>query len=463
MESSEAERLITSGENGVAEWNRRRASGELLPLQLVLRSSSDDLTLNLCGIDLGGCNLAGSDLWNADLTGAYLFRANLRGVSLAGAKLAGANLAEADLSEAALDDADFEGADLREALLVGARGNARFSRARLDRADLTNAILDRSDFGAACLADAMLARVALQGAHLVGADLRGADLSGAGLGSRGDRRTRLDRADLAGACLANADLTRVSLIGANLNRTDLRDADLTEAVLEEARMLGTQLHGARLNGCSVYGISAWDLLLDDQSQQRGLNIAPQGETAITVDDLEVAQFIYLLMNNARLRQVIDTITSKVVLILGRFTAERKPVLDALRQALRSGEFDFVPIIFDFDKPVSRSTGETIGTLAGMARFVIADLTDAKSVLQELRGIVPDYPSLPVQPLLLDSQNEPSMLDSFQRYPWFLEPIVYADLDGLLTRLGDVIGPAVRMSARSRADNKGSSSEPGRGR
>jgi hypothetical protein len=202
--------------------------------------------------------------------------------------------------------------------------------------------------------------------------------------------------------------------------------------------------------------------LDERTRQRDLNIARVGETAITVDDLEVAQFMYLLMNNSRLRQVIDTITSKVVLILGRFTEERKLVLDALRQALRGGGFDFVPIIFDFDKPVSRTTTETIATLAGMARFVIADLTDAKSVLQELREIVPTSPSLPVQPLLLDTQEEPGMLDSFRRYPWFLQPVLYPDLEGLLACLGDVIGPAVRMSSELRAQDARRSSEPGRG-
>jgi hypothetical protein len=37
-----------------------------------------------------------------------------------------------------------------------------------------------------------------------------------------------------------------------------------------------------------------------------------------------------MLHNQKVRDVIDTITSKAVLILGRFTDERKAVLDAPR-------------------------------------------------------------------------------------------------------------------------------------
>lgn len=98
--------------------------------------------------------------------------------------------------------------------------------------------------------------------------------------------------------------------------------------------------------------------------------------------------------------------SKVVLILGRFTRERKVVLDAIRDKLR--KHDYLPVLFDFEKPKSQTSVETALTLARMARFVIADLTDAKSVLQELQAVVPLSPSVVVQPLLLASQEEPGM-------------------------------------------------------
>jgi hypothetical protein len=69
---------------------------------------------------------------------------------------------------------------------------------------------------------------------------------------------------------------------------------------------------------------------------------------------------------------------------------------------------------------SRREGQTISTLAHMARFVIADLTDAKSVLQELQAVVPLSPSVVVQPLLMGAQEEPGMLDFIRKFPWVLD-------------------------------------------
>ncbi len=152
--------------------------------------------------------------------------------------------------------------------------------------------------------------------------------------------------------------------------------------------------------------------------------------------------MYLLLHNEKIRDVIDTITSKAVLILGRFTDERKAVLDALREELRKR--DYLPILFDFDKPTSQTTDETITLLARMSRFVIADISDAKSVLQELRAIVPDLPSVPVQPIILATQEEPGMFDFYRHMPSFLPVHRYASQEQLLADLGEkVIRPAER--------------------
>lgn len=151
----------------------------------------------------------------------------------------------------------------------------------------------------------------------------------------------------------------------------------------------------------------------------------------------------------RSREVIDTITSKVVLILGRFTPARKAVLEAMRDELRHR--NYLPVLFDFQKPSSRDLTETISTLAHMARFVIADITEAKSIPQELMRIVPGLPSVPVQPLMARGEYEYAMFEHFRRYPWVLETYQYDDLDGLLAALGEqVISPAEAKAKEMRA-------------
>jgi uncharacterized protein YjbI with pentapeptide repeats len=344
-------------------------------------------------------------------------------------------LSKADLHTADLIKADLTAADLTQANLC----EAHLRRADLGEANLAGADLSRADLFGAHLEETYLIGANLQGANLQGADLRGADL----------RSASLQRANLQGADLCETDLRSANLQGAHLQRADLRHADLAAADLRQANLSGanlasstlvrTNLEGADLTGCRVYGASVWAVNLRGTAQS-DLVITGVSEAEITVDNIEVAQFIYLLLNNERIRQVFDTITSKVVLILGRFTPKRKALLDAIRQELRRR--NYLPVLFDFEKPASRDLTETISTLAHMARFVIADITDAKSVPQELMKIVPALPSVPVQPLLLASKREWGMFRDLQRYPWVLAPVRYKSQKELLAKLSEkVIVPA----------------------
>src|SRR5262249_3183052 len=154
--------------------------------------------------------------------------------------------------------------------------------------------------------------------------------------------------------------------------------------------------GADLTGSCAYGVSAGRLELEG-TKQENLVITRDDGPAITVDNIEGAQFIYLLLHNKKIRDVIDTLGKKAVLILRRFTADRNAALDALREELRKR--DYLPILFDFDKPASQDLTATVSTLAHLARFIIADLTDPSSIPYELATVVPTTP-VPVQPILL---------------------------------------------------------------
>lgn len=340
------------------------------------------------------------DLSEADLTGAKLEGANLSLANLIGATLHRANLIGADLSQSNINEADLSRADLREA-------------------DLIAATLWHANLARAMLREAKLSQASLIGANLSGADLSVADLS---------------RAELSGAVLVGA-----VLMGANLSNADLSGAVLIEAVLWHATLVEANLTNANLSGCRVYGLSAWQLVLHE-TEQNDLIITRHDEPVVTVDNIEVAQFIYLLLHNEKIRDVIKTVTSKVVLILGRFTKERKAVLDVMRDELRRR--DLLPVLFDFERPESRDLTETVSTLAHLARFIIADITDAKSIPQELQAIVPNLPSVAVQPVLKIGSSEYALFERFKRYPWVLPVYQYEDMQSLLAALPErVIGPA----------------------
>lgn len=417
----------------VADWNQWRTDNPDIQPDLFkadLRTTNLH-EANLCEANLRKANLRGAILDRAmllraildgaNLSHAYLPKADLRGASFHGANLSGAHLSEAFLIGLDLIEANLAGANLFGAKLIGAK---------LIKATLSDADLRRGDLRGADITEADLSM-----ADLRETDFRGADLAGSNLTEANLFWANLTAANLCGAILREADLR-----GADLSESNLTQADLASANLERSNLVDTTCNKAIFTGCRIYGVSAWNLRLEE-AQQTNLIITPLEEPDITVDNLEVAQFIYLLLNNSRIREVIDTITSKVVLILGRFTPKRKVVLDAIRETLRTKNYS--PVVFDFDKPVTRDLTETVITLAGMAKFVIADLTDPKSIPHELMSFVEKLPSVPVLPLLLASQKqEYAMFEHLQRYPWVMETVFYEDLETLLRSLeSTVILPA----------------------
>jgi uncharacterized protein YjbI with pentapeptide repeats len=425
---------------GAAAWNEWRFQNADTP---------DLRQVSLIRAILSEANLTGALLSGAILRGAHLREANLSGADLREASFAEANLIGANLSKANLGKTNLSGANLFRANL----SDANLSGANLSRAVLLGADLRGANLSTASLGGADLVQANLSGANLSGANLRwmklNANLSGANL-----ERADLIDADLRGANLSTANLSGANLDQANLSGANLSGANLSGANLQRAVLLETNLTGADLTGCRVYGVSAWGLNLGRAKQQnlvitRGLEwewddsqqkwVMRVKEPKITVDNIEVAQFVYLLLHNQKIRDVIDTITSKAVLILGRFTDERKAVLDALRDELRKR--DYLPILFDFAGPATRDLTETMSLLARMARFIIADLTDPSSIPKELEAIIPHL-AVPVKPLLEGVSRPYAMFRDYWKYEWVLPIYWYEGLQPLLAALPEeVIAPA----------------------
>jgi hypothetical protein len=288
-----------------------------------------------------------------------------------------------------------------------------------------------------------LREVDLRRANLIGANLYKAfpqtDLTEADL-----RNAFLRQANLSLVRLPRAKLTGASLYLARLKRTDMSYAALVGADLRGALLEGTTLSHADISGARIYGISVWDVKTAGLKQEN-LIITHPTQPEISVDSIEMAQFTYLLLKNRNLRQVIDTISQKGVLILGRFTKERKAVLDGVRSKLRT--LGFVPMMFDFEKPTNRDFTETIKVLAGLSRFIIADITNPKSSPLELQATMPDY-MIPFVPIIQEGEEPFSMFRDLKlKYgEWVLDVLEYDSTQGLLAALEPaVVRPALEMS------------------
>lgn len=374
-------------------------------------------------------DLSKTDLSDTNLVEAF---AGLRFPSFHRANLGGASLGKADLTETNLHKADLVGADLSQAILKGA--------------DLSEAYLKGADLRGANLIGARLSEADLRGANLSFANLREASLNEANLSKAHLIEAKLVKADLRSADLMHADLMLADLSEANLGKTylrsaDLRGADLRHANLTGAILVGTKVDKAKLSGALVHAVNVGDLE-GEFEEQIDLVITPYGEPVLSVDDIKVAQFIYLFLNNQKIRDVIHTLVSKTVLILGCFaTPERKTMVDAVRSKLR--EYGLVPIVFNVAGAADKEYMQTIQMLAELSYFVIADVTDLKSSTLELSEMIPDY-RVPCVPIGQEGEQLPDALADLQdKYTWILKTVTYGPVDVLVNSLRSVIiDPAI---------------------
>jgi len=411
---------------GVEHWNRWRKINPLADINL---EDADLRRMNLEGVNLSGVNLRNASFQDAHLTDADLREAFAQGAMFNGAKMANCNLAGAQLAGAGFSGAYAESASFRRADLT----SAFFQNVNAISADFSGADLRGVEASEAGFAYAKFVKSDLGGAKLLGAVMIETDLRGANLTDAVMNDAYLSQANLSAATLYRCSLVEGNLHGADLTGAEVRDSDLSLASLVSAKLDATLF-----SNCRIYGIAAWNIV-GQPKLQKELIITPTDEGRLIVNDLEIAQFIYLLLNYKRLQTVFNAMTDRGVLLLGRFGGGGIEVLRQLAERLRAD--GYIPIIFEFERPEDRNLTETVQTLVGLSRFVIVDLS-GPSVPQELTATVPHF-KVPFVPILEKGSYPYSMFADLLECDWVLKPIVdFTDLPSLLADLPTkIVAPA----------------------
>lgn len=294
-----------------------------------------------------------------------------------------------------------------------------FSGVDFSNSDMNMASLRNCTFLGCCFDDAYLTYTDLVDALFVRCTFRRVCMRVAAIGN----------AEFKDCIFEECDMSYCSA-----EETSFEGSTFLKTKMEHMSLVRTDFSDAKLDECCLYGISSWDLNLHN-SVQKNLVITPDEMSTVTVDNIELAQFLYLMINNVRLRDVIKTITSKVVLILGNFAPDRKAILDQIRELLRAQ--NVIPVMFDFEKPSTRNLTETVLTLASMSKYVIADLSSPRSLPHELASIARQLPSIRFYPIIISDEKPYGMFEDYKSYPW-IRPIKEYVADDIETVIKEIV-------------------------
>ncbi len=118
-------------------------------------------------------------------------------------------------------------------------------------------------------------------------------------------------------------------------------------------------------------------------------------------------------------------------------------LEAITSTLRRE--NYLPVVFKCSTPRNPNWATHLSLLASLARFIIVDTTFSKSLPQQLELILPQFPSLPIQPVLHVGWKREDVLDPLKHYPSILETYQYNSPEELAAHMKErVIEPAEQM-------------------
>lgn len=289
-----------------------------------------------------------------------------------------------------------------------ARGTV-FDECKFDKVRMSEN-MDATAFVRCSLREGRLQKVSFSNSRFHDCSLRDADLTGSDL-----KGVRFERCDLRNAILRQAQLQGATFANCDLRGATFSDADIT---------------GLNIGQCKIYGISLWGATGEVASAQSLSLARDEGFDAIEIDGLHIANFVSSLLEGNGARDLVDGLSSSMVLVLGRFARPHKEVLDGIRVRLR--ELGYSAVVFDSSPPANRDASETISILARLSRFVIADLTEPRSAPYELGQFIADCRT-PVQ-VVSRGEGPFSMFSDLEKYPWVMPGKCFPEGEALLSEV-----------------------------
>jgi hypothetical protein len=299
-----------------------------------------------------------------------------------------------------------------------------FTRTNLSRTVLYHADLGRSMFVGANLYKTILIEAGLKECFFSATKLAETCFNGASLQKANFMRSALTEVDLSHTDLSGADFRMTRLERVNLEFATLTDLNLSKAYIENCL-----LHGIKGSVSETKGLQAKNLIVTNHA-----------DPTVVVDSFTAAGAIFARLNDDATCRM--TPERQLVIILGNFQNERRELLNAIRRELKLRRL--IPVVFHFDKPLSRTFLDVTRQIAALTQYVVVDLTLPHLIAVNFQAALPHF-KLPIQVIAADSPAA-RKTETLQQYPWILEPYFYQDLAEAVSATGArIIDPVERKA------------------
>jgi uncharacterized protein YjbI with pentapeptide repeats len=359
-----------------------------------------------------------------DVHGGSWVNADLRGKDFMDGRFSSCDFRGADLESACLDRSTFMDCDFRGAMLDSGRApGATFTRVRFDGARFHHVDFGGCRFEGGTIEEAEMYHAIFRDAVLDGVSMKSTRVSFSQFeGIKINSKANLNGIVFEKTPLVGARLEVVDLAESSFRSVDLRNTLWREVNLDLSSFYDVDCDGAELENCHVFGMRIC-CVRGTPSRQRRITCSALGQPPLLIEDFKLAPFIHELDRDEATGRLIETLATKLVLLLGRFKAGPKELLDRLFAAFRRR--GYIPAIIDFKCAGSHSWDEVMLSVAMCAHFVVVDMTDAHAAFAEVPYILASR-AVPIKPLIAIGAAEPSQFGGLRRRFAHLLPLFTYD-------------------------------------